>query len=343
MSRILVVEDEPRIAAFLEKGLTASGWSTTISSTGREGLQRARTEDFDLLILDLGLPDIDGLEVLAELRRGDSRVPVVIVTARDDLTNTVAGLDAGADDYIVKPFSFEELLARVRLRLREAQSPDQTTLKAGGAELDLRRRQAIVDGETVDLTAREFALAEVFFRHPGQVFSREHLLSHVWSDAHRPRSNVVDVYVGYLRKKLGKERIANRRGLGYSLDPAARPGRRRRVLMIEDEARTAHIVVRGLAQDGHAVVVAENGEVGLFLAGTEEFDLVLLDIDLPGVSGLGVLGELTDERPTLPVVVLTAHGDDDVRRRCSEAGADVLAKPLVLGELRKVVRARLAV
>jgi DNA-binding response OmpR family regulator len=342
VSRILVVEDEARIAAFLEKGLTASGWATAVSTSGREALQRAGTADFDLVILDLGLPDVDGLEVLAELRRRDRRVPVIILTARDDVANTVAGLDAGADDYIVKPFHFDELLARVRVRLREAHSPEETMLSAGETTLDLRRRQAIVAGKRVDLTAREFSLAELFFRHPGRVFSREHLLRDVWSDEFGRGSNVVDVYVGYLRKKLGKHRIVNLRGLGYRLDPTAVQARGR-VLLIEDEARFAQIVVRSLGQDGNEVVVAEDGEVGLFLATTEDFDLVLLDIGLPGASGLDVLEELAEQRPDLPVVVLTAHDEDDVRRQCTDAGAAFVTKPLVLAELRKVVRTRLPV
>jgi len=214
---------------------------------------------------------------------------------------------------------------------------------AGAVSLDLRTHRATVGDRDVELTAREFALAEIFFRHPGQVLSREQLLSHVWGYDYDPGSNVVDVYVGYLRKKLGRDRIASVRGMGYRLDPAAvARARGGRVLVIEDEARIAHLVARGLRQDGHEVVVAEDGEVGIFLATTETYDLVLLDIGLPGVSGLEVMGRLVEQQPDLPVVVLTAHDDDDVRQRCGEAGASFVTKPLVLAELREVVSERLA-
>jgi two-component system copper resistance phosphate regulon response regulator CusR len=218
MSRILIVEDESRISSFLEKGLRANGFTTEVATDGREALQRVRTGTFDLLVLDLGLPDIDGFEVLQELRNSGAQMPVVILTARGDVRATVAGLEGGADDYITKPFRFEELLARVRVRLRGERSAEPTVLRLGDAALDLRTRQAIVDERTLDLSAREFALAEVFFRHPGQVLSREQLLSHVWGYDFDPGSNVVDVYVGYLRRKLGKERITAVRGMGYRLE-----------------------------------------------------------------------------------------------------------------------------
>ena len=164
------------------------------------------------------MPDIDGFQVLRELREAGSTLPVVILTARDSIQDTVAGLEGGADDYITKPFRFEELLARVRVRLRGDHAPEETVLGAGAASLDLRTRRLSVEGVDADLSAREFALAEMFFRHPGQVLSREQLLSHVWGYDFDPRSNVVDVYVGYLRKKLGKERIASVRGMGYRLE-----------------------------------------------------------------------------------------------------------------------------
>ena len=218
MSRILIVEDEARIASFLEKGLRANGFATDVASTGEEALLRTRRGGYDLLILDLGLPDRDGFDVLRELRaRGDS-LPVIILTARDSARDTVAGLEGGADDYVPKPFRFEELLARVRLRLRGDGAAEPTVLRVGAASLDLRTRQMMVDGTALDLSAREFALAEVFFRHPGQVLSREQLLSQVWGYDFDPGSNVVDVYVGYLRKKLGRDRIASVRGMGYRLE-----------------------------------------------------------------------------------------------------------------------------
>jgi DNA-binding response OmpR family regulator len=202
MSRILIVEDESRITSFLEKGLRANGFATAVATTGEEALRLAGREDFELLILDLGLPDRDGMEVLRDLRRQGRKLPVIILTARDDVREKVGGLESGADDYVTKPFSFEELLARVRVRLRGDRSPEETVLHAGDATLDLRTRRIEVDGRGADLSAREFALAEVFFRHPGQVLSREQLLDHVWGYDFDPGSNIVDVYVGYLRKKL---------------------------------------------------------------------------------------------------------------------------------------------
>jgi DNA-binding response OmpR family regulator len=226
VSRILIAEDERRISAFLERGLTANGFTIEVAERGDEALELARSDRFDLVILDLGLPYLDGFDVLNELRRVNQRVPVVILTARENIRDTVAGLEGGADDYITKPFRFQELLARVRLRLRGERAPEVTTLRVGDVKLDLRTKQVIVDGQAVDLSAREFAMAEAFFRHPGQVLSREQLLDLVWGYAFDPGSNVVDVYVGYLRKKLGKHRITSLRGMGYRLDkePRARAG-----------------------------------------------------------------------------------------------------------------------
>lgn len=217
MNRILIAEDEARIAAFLEKGLKANGFTTTIAATGDDAAALAADSDFDLLILDLGLPGKDGSEVLREIRTRGERMPVIILTARDGLRDKVSGLEAGADDYVTKPFKFEELLARVRARLRDPGKPEPDLLSAGGIVLDLRARQAIVNGDAVELSAREFILAEMLFRHPRQVLSREQLLSHVWGYDFDPGSNVVDVYVGYLRKKLGQGLIETVRGMGYRL------------------------------------------------------------------------------------------------------------------------------
>jgi DNA-binding response OmpR family regulator len=220
MRRILIAEDEPRIASFLEKGLRANGFTTTVTEDGRDALDLADSDDFDLLILDVGLPGRDGFTVLRELRARGRRLPVVILTARDSVEDTVAGLEGGADDYVTKPFRFEELLARVRARLREDRAPEPTVLRVGDAALDLRTRRLTVGPRTVELTAREFALADVFFRHPGQVLSREQLLSHVWGYDYDPGSNVVEVYVRYLRQKLGEHWITTVRGMGYRLEPA---------------------------------------------------------------------------------------------------------------------------
>jgi two-component system copper resistance phosphate regulon response regulator CusR len=227
MTRILIAEDEERIASFIEKGLKASGYAAQIVGDGTEALTLARSGRFDLLILDLGLPGIDGLDVLESLRAEGAAIPVVILTARDTTTEVVAGLEGGADDYVTKPFRFEELLARVRVRLRAEPRTDSAVLQVGGAELDLRTRTATIDSRSVDLSAREFALAEMFFRHPGQVLSREQLLSSVWGYDFDPGSNVVDVYVGYLRKKIGHDRITSVRGMGYRLETDPRRRRKR--------------------------------------------------------------------------------------------------------------------
>jgi two-component system, OmpR family, copper resistance phosphate regulon response regulator CusR len=218
VSRILIAEDELRIASFIERGLKANGYSTKVVRDGESALSLARSGQFDLMILDLGLPRQDGLDVLHALRDEGTAIPIVILTARSSVTEVVTGFEGGADDYITKPFSFEELLVRVRARLRRERSPETTVLRVGDAELNLRTRQATVDGRSVELSAREFTLAEMFFQHPGQVLSREQLLSRVWGYDFDPGSNIVDVYVGYLRKKLGKERIVNVRGMGYRLD-----------------------------------------------------------------------------------------------------------------------------
>jgi two-component system copper resistance phosphate regulon response regulator CusR len=219
MTRILIVEDEERIASFLVKGFGAHGFATDVVMTGDEGLLLARSGDFDLVLLDIGLPDRDGFSVLAELRKHDTRLPVVILTARDDVADTVAGFDGGADDYVTKPFKFDELLARVRARLGDRdRTPEDTVLSSAGSELDLRTRCVRVGDKNVDLSAREFALAELFFRHPGQVLSREQILSNVWGYDFDPGSNIVDVYVGYLRKKLGAGSITSVRRMGYRLE-----------------------------------------------------------------------------------------------------------------------------
>ena len=224
MARILLAEDEPRIASFIARGLESHEFTVSVATDGREALNLARHGDFDLLILDIGLPTLDGFEVLERLRGSGSSLPVLILTARDSAADTVAGLEGGADDYMAKPFSFEELLARVRLRVRSGtlpSGPDAMTIGSGSVMLDLRTRQATVDGHAEDLSAREFTMLEMFLSHPGQVLSREQLLSGAWGYDFDPGSNVVDVYVRYLRRKVGAERIVTVRGMGYRFQPDA--------------------------------------------------------------------------------------------------------------------------
>ncbi|MEG3850104.1 response regulator transcription factor [Microcoleus sp. herbarium19] len=220
MSRILIAEDEPRIAAFIEKGLRSHGFMTTVAGDASDALLMAVEGDFDLMILDLGLPGKDGLQILEELRGQGEVLPIIILSGRDDIQTKVAGFEGGADDYLTKPFRFEELLVRLRARLRDTcdrTGVDENVLKFGNIALDLRTRKVKVGDRTVELPAREFTLAETFLRHPGQVMSREQLLDRVWGYDYDPGSNIVDVYVGYLRKKLGSDFIETVRGMGYRL------------------------------------------------------------------------------------------------------------------------------
>jgi two-component system, OmpR family, response regulator QseB len=220
MPQILIAEDEPRISAFIEKGLRAQGFTTTIGSHVTEVLNLAQGNEFDLILLDLGLPGGDGLEVLEALRGQGIQTPIIILTARDDLNDKLAGLGGGADDYMTKPFRFEELLVRIQLRMKPkpvASSSEDLVLMVGNVVLNLRTRMAMVDNREIELPSREFTLAEAFFQHPGQVLTRQQLLDRVWGYDYDPGSNIVDVYVGYLRKKLGSELFETVRGVGYRL------------------------------------------------------------------------------------------------------------------------------
>lgn len=216
MKRILIVEDEDRIASFVEKGLRQTGFIATIISDGLAGYEEASTGRYDLMVLDVGLPLLDGFQVLEQLRKNGHDLPVIMLTARDAVEDRVHGLSHGADDYIIKPFAFEELLARIQLRLPDGAGADQESMTVAGLTLDLRtRRVTRENGTEIDLSAREFALAEMFFEHPDQVLTREQLLSNVWGMDFDPGSNVVDVYVRYLRRKLGDGYIETVRGMGY--------------------------------------------------------------------------------------------------------------------------------
>jgi DNA-binding response OmpR family regulator len=215
VARILIAEDDPLISAFLEKGLRAHGFTTAVADDGAQATHMSLADEFDLLILDLALPEREGFQVLQELRRRGRAVPVLVLTGRPELRDAVACLDVGADDYMTKPFRFEELLARVRARLRAPGTEEATVLEVGSVALDLRTRRVRVRGREVMLTPREYGLLEVLMRHPDQVLSREQLLSHVWGYDYDPGSNVVDVYVGYLRKKLGSRHFDTVRGVGY--------------------------------------------------------------------------------------------------------------------------------
>jgi DNA-binding response OmpR family regulator len=223
--KLLVVEDEARIASFLVRGLSDQGYEVECVETGAEALERGRDPGLNLLLLDLGLSDMDGLEVLRQLRGEGRRLPVIILTARGEVEDRVEGLNLGADDYLTKPFAFEELLARVRARLRSPRGDRLASLEVGGVRLDPRERRAEVAGGSLDLTEREFSLLEVFLRCPGQTLSRQQLLSRVWGLSVDPGTNIVDVYVGHLRRKVGEQRIETVRDMGYRFKVDGHPER----------------------------------------------------------------------------------------------------------------------
>ena len=200
--RILLVEDERGIADFVERALRAQGHAVEVAADGVEGGHRAMGSDLDLVILDVMLPGRSGLEILEEIRAVKPALPVIMLTARAEVADKVAGLDAGATDYMTKPFSVEELLARVRAHLRTPVQPETTRLHVADIELDMLRRTVTRDGEPVHLSAKEFDLLAYFMRHPGQVLSRQQILNGVWDYNHDPGTNIVEVYVGYLRRKL---------------------------------------------------------------------------------------------------------------------------------------------
>ena len=221
--RVLIVEDDTRIAAFLDKGLRAEGYSVTTASTANEAEAALGlfNERLDLMLLDLGLPGGDGEDILRRLRRRGSQLPVIVLTARAEVTDRVRGLDAGANDYVTKPFAFEELLARMRAVRRTVDLPGSHELIVGDLRLDTMSKVAWRAGRRIDLSPREWALLELFMRNPTRVLTRTHILSKVWQYDLDPGTNVVDVYVGYLRRKLNRpgldQLIATVRGAGYRL------------------------------------------------------------------------------------------------------------------------------
>jgi DNA-binding response OmpR family regulator len=218
--RVLAVEDEPAILRLLERGLAAAGHQVLTATNGVDGALLALDEGIDLVLLDISLPDLDGHGVLARIRPQRPDLPVLMLTARDDLDNKVRALDAGADDYLTKPFAFEELLARIRALTRRADQSSASQIEVGDVRLDLLGRRAWRGDRLIELSNREFTLLEYLLRHPGQVLSRTQILFAVWEYDADPSSNVVDVYIRYLRRKLGDPPpISTVRGAGYRFDP----------------------------------------------------------------------------------------------------------------------------
>jgi DNA-binding response OmpR family regulator len=222
--RLLIIEDDQAIVRFLERGLAAHGHSTVSADNGEDGVRFAREETVDLVLLDIMLPLMDGHRVLERIRLRRPDVPVLMLTARDELQSKVDALDAGADDYLTKPFDLEELLARIRALTRRADQPQASKIEAGDLKVDLRSRRVWRADKLVDLSSREFALLEYLMRHQGHVLSRQQILSAVWDYDFDPGSNVVDVYVSYLRNKLdhrgAPSLIQTVRGAGYRFEPS---------------------------------------------------------------------------------------------------------------------------
>lgn len=225
--RILIIEDDPAISRILERGLRAHGHQIILAETGEDGLALSSDETIDVVILDIALPGLNGLQVLQRLRAVRSSLPVLMLTARDALDDKVSALNAGADDYLTKPFAFEELLARIRAVTRRLDQPEASQIVAGDLRLDMLAQRAWRGDELIDLSKREFALLEYFMRHPRQVLSRPQILSAVWEYDFDPESNIVDVYVRYLRNKIDApdeaSYISTVRGAGYRFEPPASP------------------------------------------------------------------------------------------------------------------------
>jgi DNA-binding response OmpR family regulator len=219
--RILAVEDEPAILRLLERGLAAAGHQVLTADNGEDGAILALEESVDVVLLDISLPELSGHDVLARIRGRRPDLPVLMLTARDDIDNKVRALDAGADDYLTKPFAFEELLARIRALTRRVDQASASAVEIGDVRLDLLARRAWRGDRVIELSNREFTLLEYLLRHPGQVLSRTQILFAVWEYDAEPSSNVVDVYIRYLRRKLGEPSpVATVRGAGYRYDPS---------------------------------------------------------------------------------------------------------------------------
>jgi DNA-binding response OmpR family regulator len=221
--RVLIVEDDPAIVRFLERGLAAHGHQPISADNGQDGVLMAADESVDFVLLDIMLPSMDGQEVLRRIRARRPGLPVLMLTARDEVSDKVSALDGGADDYLTKPFDLEELLARMRALVRRADQPQASRIEMGNLKMDLRSHRVWRGQKSVELSSREFALLEYFVRHSGQVLSRQQILSAVWDYAFDPGSNVVDVYVSYLRNKLDRRGepslISTVRGAGYRFEP----------------------------------------------------------------------------------------------------------------------------
>jgi two-component system, OmpR family, response regulator len=219
--RTLVVEDEPKMAALVRRGLVEEGYAADVAGTGEDALWMARSTAYDVIVLDVMLPGLDGFGVCRQLRASEVWTPILMLTARDGVQERAVGLDAGADDYLIKPFSFDELLVRLRALARRGLAERPTVLQAGSLRLDPATRQVWRGDTPVELSAKAFALLETFLRRPGQVLSRLDLLKHAWDQAYDDRSNVLDVYVGYLRAKIdrpfGRQSIDTVHGAGYRL------------------------------------------------------------------------------------------------------------------------------
>ncbi len=219
--RVLVVEDEPNLLRQLKSALEGAGYAVDVASDGEDGHYLGTTENYDAVVLDLGLPELDGLTVLARWRKDGKVMPVLVLTARDSWSDKVAGLDAGADDYLAKPFQTEELIARLRALIRRAAGQATSELTAGGVRLDSRSGRVTLDGEPVKLTAQEFKLLSYLMHHKGKVVSRTELIEHIYDQDFDRDSNTIEVFITRIRKKLGPDLISTTRGLGYSLNETA--------------------------------------------------------------------------------------------------------------------------